>query len=328
METDPQQELITLSATPLHGVTLTFDEDVTPAGTPYQIAACFTPIEPLTHGKPLWQLCDEGERYQSRVTLTGEQPAYQLAVDCEGKGTFALENDTLSINWQPHGTGPAHYLQTLGISLYLELKGHLCLHANTLIKDNQAHLFLAPSRTGKSTLTALLTTQGYTLTTDDMAALYYTSEPSPGYNVYPSWAKVRLWPDSAELLKSRLHSEPLQQKKVHQRFAKQEITFAPAGTHTATPVKAMYYLNRKAADGSAAAQVTLTRIAPGAALIIMMQNSMLGDAYRGLGIEKQRISALAQLLQNVPFYKITYPSGLDKLGDIARQIDNLIGQTT
>ena len=121
-----------------------------------------------------------------------------------------------------------------------------------------------------------------------------------------------------------MHSEPLQQKKVHQRFAKEEITFAPQGTHTATPVKAMYYLNREAAEHSAAPDVTITRIAPGAALIILMQNSMLGDAYRGLGLEKQRISALAQLLQNVPFYKITYPSGLDKLSDIAKQIDTLI----
>ncbi|GGF67781.1 hypothetical protein [Alteromonas lipolytica] len=322
METDPQQELITLSAAPLHGVTLSFTP--TQATTPYQLNADFGAVTP-TQNQPVWQLTDKGERYHSVISLNTLPTGWQLSVDCEGQGIFELNQDTLTINWQPGGTGPAHYLQTMGISLYLELKGHLCLHANTLVKNNQAHLFLAPSRTGKSTLTALLTTLGYQLTTDDMAALYQNPQTPTQYQVYPSWAKVRLWPDSAQLLKAQLTTQPVQQKKVHQRFAKQEISFAPQNSHTATPVKAMYYLNRVEQPNNQPTQdVTITPIAPSAALIILMQNSMLGDAYRSLGIEKQRITALAQLLQNVPFYKVTYPSGLEQLPDIAKQIDTLI----
>lgn len=323
METDPQQELIALSRNPLHGVTLTFDGKH--HTTPHQLNAQFTHIAPLPNGKEVWQLVDEGERYQSLITLTQEAERWQLSVQCEGQGVFELNDNTLKIDWRPEGTGPAHYLQTMGISLFLELKGHLCLHANTLVKEDQAHLFLAPSRTGKSTLTALLTTLGYTLITDDMAALYQTEQQPTQYEVYPSWAKVRLWPDSAELLKSQLTNQAVQQKKVHQRFAKQEISFAPQSNHVPTPVKAMYYLNRIEPGNTAQNNtVTLTRIAPSAALIILMQNSMLGDAYRGLGIEKPRIQALAALLHTIPFYKVSYPSGLDKLPDIASQIDKLI----
>lgn len=323
MELDTQQELITLSNNPLHGVTLSFDNTVT--STPYQINATFGAVEALPATQRCWELVDEGERYQSVISLSGQQDRWQLAVDCEGKGTFELDQDTLSIDWQPQGTGPGHYLQTLGLSLYLELKGHLCLHANTLVKEHQAHLFLAPSRTGKSTLTALLTTLGFSLTTDDMAALYQT-EADHGYKVYPSWAKVRLWPDSANLLKTQLRDRPLQQKKVHERFAKQEISFAPSSSHTPTPVTAMYYLNRveETSGTPLTDKVEISKITPSAALIILMQNSMLGDAYRGLGIEKQRITKLAQLLQTVPFYKISYASGLDKLPDIANQIDKFI----
>lgn len=323
MDTDPQQELIALSRNPLHGVTLTFNG--TQGSTPHQLNAQFAQITPEPQSEALWQLVDEGERYQSLITLTHKAERWQLAVQCEGQGVFELNQNSLTIDWQPGGTGPAHYLQTMGISLFLELNGHLCLHANTLVKNQQAHLFLAPSRTGKSTLTAILTTLGYALTTDDMAALYQTEQQPTQYQVYPSWAKVRLWPDSAELLKSQLTNQAVQQKKVHHRFAKQEISFAPQRTHAPTPVKAMYYLNRtEPTDSAEIDQVTLTRIAPSAALIILMQNSMLGDAYRALGIEKQRIKALAELLQSIPFYKVSYPSGLNKLPDIAYQIDKLI----
>ena len=323
MDTDPQQELIALSRNPLHGVTLTFNG--TQGTTPHQLNAQFAQITPEPPSEAVWQLVDEGERYQSLITLTHKTERWQLSVQCEGQGVFELNQNALTIDWQPGGTGPAHYLQTLGISLFLELNGHLCLHANTLVKNQQAHLFLAPSRTGKSTLTAILTTLGYALTTDDMAALYQTAQQPTQYQVYPSWAKVRLWPDSAALLKSQLTNQAVQQKKVHQRFAKQEISFAPQGSHVPTPVKALYYLNRtEPGDTAEGDKVTLTRIAPSAALIILMQNSMLGDAYRALGIEKQRIQALAELLQSIPFYKISYPSGLNKLPDIANQIDKLI----
>ena len=323
MDTDPQQELIALSRNPLHGVTLTFNG--TQGSTPHQLNAQFAQITPEPQSEALWQLVDEGERYQSLITLTHKAERWQLAVQCEGQGVFELNQNSLTIDWQPGGTGPAHYLQTMGISLFLELNGHLCLHANTLVKNQQAHLFLAPSRTGKSTLTAILTTLGYALTTDDMAALYQTGQQPTQYEVYPSWAKVRLWPDSAALLKSQLTNQAVQQKKVHQRFAKQEISFAPQQNHAPTPVKALYYLNRtEPGDTPEGDQVTLTRIAPSAALIILMQNSMLGDAYRALGIEKQRIQALAELLQTIPFYKVSYPSGLENLPNIASQIDKLI----
>ena len=197
MDTDPQQELIALSRNPLHGVTLTFNG--TQGTTPHQLNAQFSQITPAPQSEAVWQLVDEGERYQSLITLTHKAERWQLAVQCEGQGVFELNQNSLTIDWQPGGTGPAHYLQTMGISLFLELNGHLCLHANTLVKNQQAHLFLAPSRTGKSTLTAILTTLGYALTTDDMAALYQSEQQPTQYQVYPSWAKVRLWPDSAQI---------------------------------------------------------------------------------------------------------------------------------
>lgn len=321
MSLNTQQELASLSKSPLHGVTLELEQTSSAFNTPFKLNLSFNSIAPQQSPETIWALTDKGERYESNITLNKENNGYQLHVNCEGQGTFQLEENQLTIDWHASGTGPAHYLQTLGMSLFLELQGKLCLHANTLIKNQQAHLFLAPSRTGKSTLTTLLTTLGYTLTTDDMAALYGNSRE---YLVYPSWPKVRLWPDSAKMLEAHLTTQPVQQKKVHERFAKKEITFATQSAHTPTPVKAMYYLNRVEEQLDSEQRVTLSKINPSAALIILMQNSMLGDAYRGLGIEKQRIMALAALLQQIPFYRVTYPSGLEQLPDIAHELDQLI----
>ncbi|TPV53839.1 hypothetical protein FJ444_20125 [Aestuariibacter sp. GS-14] len=329
MSVNTQQELATLSSAPLHGVTLNCSPDPTTADTPYTLQVAFNNISPLSNPERVWQLTDKGERYESNITLDRQQHCYQLHINCEGQGSFQLQHNQLDIDWQANGTGPSHYLQTLGMSLFLELQGKLCLHANTLVKHDQAHLFLAPSRTGKSTLTTLLTTLGYSLTTDDMAALYHLNS---SYQVYPSWPKVRLWPDSAELLEKHLTTQQVQQKKVHERFAKKEITFTQQnnqqGGHMPTPVKAMYYLNRVDAPANTSEPLTITPINPSAALIILIQNSMLGDAYRGLGIEKQRIMALAALLQRVPFYRVTYPSGLHQLPDIASILDKLIQSKT
>lgn len=325
MATNTQQELIDLSAAPLHGVCIEFSATHSTLNSPYKLTTQFSPVTINTTQQPIWQLLDEGERYHSQVCLYHNENGFQLSINCEGQGRFELKENQLTIDWQPTGTGPAHYLQTFGISLYLELKGHLCLHANTLIKNNQAHLFLAPSRTGKSTLTSLLSTHSYTLITDDMAAVY---QSEGNFHVYPSWAKVRLWPDSAKLIANQLNTEQLQQKRVHERFSKQEITFTPQFTQQATPIKAMFYLNRIEAQSTTATsgeiQVVIEKIPPSIALIILLQNSMLGDAYRALQIEKQRTAALAQLLKAIPFYKVTYPSGLEKLPEIAQQLNQQI----
>jgi hypothetical protein len=307
------QELTQLSTMPLHGVSLVADSQRT-CDTPFQLQ--LNTQQPIADpvASPIWQLKDEGERYSSLIELYQAGAEYTLTVDCEGRGRFLLKDNALTIDWHTSGTGPAHYMQTMLLSLYLELRQILCLHANTLVCDNQASLFLAPSRTGKSTLTTAMQRHGYDLTTDDMAALYPSGTE---YQVYPSWPKVRLWPDSAEFLQDYAQQPILNTKKVHERFAKQEVTLTEQTHHHPSSLRNMFYLNR---SDSPTARFSVTPIAPSAGLIILLQNSMLGSGYRALGIEKARLSQLANLLNTLPFYKVTYPSGLAQLPSVCRQL--------
>jgi len=47
---------------------------------------------------------------------------------------------------------------------------------------------------------------------------------------------------------------------------------------------------------------------------------MLADAYRPLGLERQRLKKLAQVLEAVPLTRIRYPSGLHHLGAVCQRI--------
>ncbi|MEG3766084.1 hypothetical protein [Alteromonas sp. 14N.309.X.WAT.G.H12] len=314
------KDLHALCQQPLHGVHLSVDGSPSPA-LPYEMTVKNGPITPLENEHKIWSLVDRGERYTSTVSLFRYDDTLQLSIDCEGVGIFEFKHNTLTIDWQSGGTGPAHYLQTLGISLYLERQHKICLHANTLVKNGNAYLFLAPSRTGKSTLTSAMTALDYQLITDDMAAIYPNGDD---YKVYPSWPKVRLWPDSAKHLAKQLTTDNHAKKKVHARFAKEEINVAPAKAHKPHPVKGLYLLNRKEDYHG---PVTLSMLPPSHGVIYLLQNSMLGDAYTPLGLDKARMISIARLLQKVTFYEVTYPSGLAHLDDVTRALDEQLSTT-
>lgn len=314
------KDLLALCQQPLHGVHLSADGTPSP-DTPYKLTVKRGPITPLKNEFKIWSLVDKGERYTSTVSLFRCDDTLQLSIECEGVGIFEFKHNTLTIDWQWGGTGPAHYLQTLGVSLYLEQQNKICLHANTLVKNDSAHLFLAPSRTGKSTLTSAMSSLDYQLITDDMAAIYPNGD---GYKVYPSWPKVRLWPDSAQHLAKQLITASHTRKKVHARFAKEEINIAPPKAHKPHAVKGLYLLNRKEGYHG---PVTLNKLPASHSVIYLLQNSMLGDAYAPLGLDKARMISIARLLQEVTFYEVTYPSGLGYLDNITQELDALLCTT-
>ncbi len=308
-----EKELLTLRQYPIHGVS--FDSNhKTLLKTPHSLKVNTGRVS-LEGFSEIWSLTDSGERYTSTIRLFKDSKSHILSVDCEGSGSFAFTDNSLIIDWNSTGTGPSHYLQTLGLSLYLELHGHLCLHANTLVKDGNAFLFLAPSRTGKSTLTTAMTSRGYSLTTDDMACLY---EERQGYSVYSSWPKVRLWPDSEAYLKDSLSFDESGTKKVHERFAKHEIVLSSAGSEDVANVKGLYFLRR---EEDYTGEARIIPMPASKAMILFLQNSMLGDAYKSLGIDKARFSRLARLIKDIPVFEVLYPSGLEKLEAVCADID-------
>ena len=64
-------------------------------------------------------------------------------------------------------------------------------------KKGQAIGLVAPSGTGKSTLSARLCDSGLSWMTDDLMVLHPETN-SEHFRIYPSWPVARTWPDALE----------------------------------------------------------------------------------------------------------------------------------
>jgi hypothetical protein len=305
---------------------------------PIQITLKFSPLNLNIDNKVLkhiWSMTDQGERYCSEVNLfkaskvknndkNTEDDKYYLQVNCQGNGVFHITKNNITIDWQTEGTGAEHYFQTLAIALNLELNNVLCIHANALAYKNQSIALVAPSRTGKTTLTAAMSAYGFAMMTDDMMALHQNKENE--YIIYPSWPIARLWPDSMnDLLKNnKLAKTDEYYQNVHKQFDKKQVNFNDEQNlkfcHQAKKLSTVYFLNR-VTNVKAIADITIEKIPPAQAIILLIQNSILGDAYHALNLEKNRIKKLSELVENISFKQVTYSSGMEHLNTVCQAIE-------
>lgn len=299
----------------LHGVTLVGEH--APAlenrSAQRRVVVRWTDIPLAAGAQPLWVREDAGARYHSRIALYPHPDGWLLSIDCEGKGRFLVRAAGIDVDWDG-GTPPDHYLQTLGLALWLELRGVVCVHANLVARAGAAIGFVAPSQTGKTTLSSEFVRAGWHLLTDDMAALHGAAD---SWSVYPSRPVLRLWPDVGR----NLHGGAFETcPPVHARFAKRAVTLpAPVLDPAGAQALRCWYLLARVDDPSAS--FTSALVGPAAAAIALLQNSILGDAFRALGIERQRLGRLAACLAAVPLVQLRYPSGLTHLADLRRYVE-------
>ncbi|WP_016955322.1 hypothetical protein [Catenovulum agarivorans] len=315
-------------STPLHGVGCKpFCDDTE---TRFDLNVSFGAIEPfLANQQSVWRLTDKGQRYLTdleivrRIMPDSKDFNYLLKVNCEGRGTFCIQPSSINVDWELAGTDSAHYFQSLAIALWLELHAVPCIHANALCYQNNTIALIAPSKTGKTTLTLALIKQGFVALTDDMVALHKNADTA-NFEVYPSWPYMRLWPDS---VKTVLQSDPESFNKVHERFEKRVFQFATGQcAASGRQLNTIYLLNRVDDQELAEKLCHIEVVSSARALILLLQNSMLASAYKNLGIEQQRLNLLAELLKSVKFKCINYASGLQHLDDISQYIrEDVVG---
>lgn len=318
---------------PIHGVAClpfyqNFQQDSKrnkPSETLYKIHLSFSTVTFDNTLDRIWVLEDRGERYASTVQLFANkqinETEYFLKIDCQGHGLVKIAGHHLTVDWRKNGTGFSHYFQTLVAALWLELQSVLCIHANALSKGADAIALIAPSRTGKTTLTTALTKQGMHAMTDDMLALHKNGDD---FDVYPSWPVARMWPDALEYFEQEAVLNPAQVlSKVHEKFDKKTVALNAATTandqfaNAPKKLRTIYFLNR--VEGLAA-EIEIIDVPKSKALIYLLQNSILGDAYSALNIEHDRLQTLSHLLKFIECKQINYRSGLSYIDKVAEKI--------
>lgn len=91
----------------------------------------------------------------------------------------------------------ATYLLGPVMNIVLRLRGVFALHASVVRIGGAAVAFVGPEGAGKSTTAAAFALAGYAVLTDDIAAI---DDGGTCFDIMPAYPRVRLWPNSVQLL--------------------------------------------------------------------------------------------------------------------------------
>jgi hypothetical protein len=115
----------------------------------------------------------------------------EFILDEDGTNVWATWPPTLSLE------DTTTYLLGPIAGFILRIRGVSSLHASVVVIDGEAVALVGAPGAGKSTTAAAFALRGHPVLTDDLAPLV---EDDGRFIVQPSYPRLRLWPESAEML--------------------------------------------------------------------------------------------------------------------------------
>lgn len=229
----------------------------------------------------------------------------------QGPG-FAI-NSTGSIiwvDWPSTVSAREISLYLAGILGYvLRLRGVICLHASSIIIENQAIAITGHSGAGKSTMAAALAKMGYQAFSDDILPLDIGPQNTMAHSGY---TRLRLWPDASESLVKEGGLPQLLPD-----WEKQYLDLKKGGMfHEETvSLKAIYILGDRVSP-------ELARIDPLAGAESVM--ALVGNTYRGelltANLRSEEFRQIEHIVDQVPIRKLYSPKTLEALPTFCKTI--------
>lgn len=186
----------------------------------------------------------------------------------------------------------------------LRLRGALCLHACVVNIDNYAIALAGHKGMGKSTAAAGFARAGFSILSDDLAAI---TPKENRFFVQPGYPQIRLWENSVQALFSNSEKLP----KVYSFLDKRYVTANEYGefNDVALPLAAIYMLDRKEEFESKpfASQLTTQE-----KFIKLVENAYAGYAATS-ALRRQEFFALSSLIQRIPIRQLVYGNDLAQL---------------
>lgn len=231
-----------------------------------------------------------------------------------GAGDFLVRSDDIE-GYSPDWSSGRAELRLLGpvLSYWFERRGLPTFHASAVSVEGHAIAFLSRHGGGKSGLAAGLVTLGASLLTDD---LLVSDEQDGVWKVRPSYPLMRMWPDEAEYFLGSYAGLP----RVQENSEKRSVAVGEGGFGTfhdaARPLTCIYLATR--VEGMAT--VEIQPVSRGEALIELVRHSFSPRLMEAVGLQPPRLARLARLVQSVPVRRLVYPSGFERLEEVASRI--------
>ncbi len=130
----------------------------------------------------------------------------------------------------------------------------------------------------------------------------------------PAYPEMRMWPDEAAYFIGPPEDLPLVQKDSEKR----RVAVGGGGfgsfLDASTPLACIYLACRREETGGGVEIQPVTR---SEALIELVRHSFSPRLVEAAGLQPARLDRLARLVRSVPVYRLVYPSGFERLPEIA-----------
>ncbi len=258
---------------------------------------------------------------EAYVNGAGIQAAYRLGdadvLLCLGGDQMVIRHDAIEYRHVRHAPIQRDFVEVrlVGSALawWLLQAGRLPLHAGALQVDDGAVLFVAESGMGKSSLMASLVGGGIPLLSDD----FVTVQRGPGdtLSAAAAYPQMRLWPETIERFIGSAAPFPT----VFEGGNKRRVAVGNSWgsfLEGLYPLTRIYLLQRQ---GDEHGIVHLERVAGHEGFMSLLASILLGPSFPLE--ELQRIwPLLQQCADEVPIYRMTYPTGWQWLPEVQRAV--------
>lgn len=282
----------------LHAPARDHDPDVTVARVTGLNASGPHPVDPLFDIRPDVQLF-----HWSQVgTFVIESPTRVLIEPIEGASDYLVSQPLLG----------------LVISVLLERRSLLSLHASAVCINGAAAVFLGDKGAGKSTTFAALVGKGFLPITDDLVAVDVAKGSKP--MVRPGFARMKLWPDSIAALGLPDDDGDI---AVHPTVSKIQKAVQSPVVRDDVHFGASFVLQRN----SAVSAVEAVPLPPHEALHMTMRFSFMaryGETRLGPRHTAEHIKRCSNVVTHVPFYALRIPADLNGLDALVEKIVAII----
>lgn len=221
----------------------------------------------------------------------------QFICDCAGTQVWGNWTDELTLDYA------ALYFLGPILGFLLRLRGTTCLHASCIAVGDCALALVGVSGAGKSTTAAAFAARGYQVLSDDVSPLI---EKEGIFHIIPGYPRLRLWPESVEVLCGDREAQP----KLAPNYDKRYLALNPDNFSLhPLPLKALYFLDW---SSEVTGNPSLIACPPTEGFVKLVANTYRNELL-DKAMRQQEFQTLSHLASQIPLRRLVSYRDLRKL---------------